>query len=80
MANSEEPMFAGFNLSSGQAILKDIMLLENQIPWLVLEALIKFLPVNVHHFVTEVGDKFFPKEKDSAGWILWFKVFLMMKC
>lgn len=80
MANSDEPMFAGCNLSSGQAILRDMMLLENQIPWLVLDALTGFLPVNVRHFVTEVGDKFFPNEKDSAGWIIRFQVFLMMKC
>ncbi|CAN6170462.1 unnamed protein product [Urochloa humidicola] len=78
MANSEDAMFAGCNLSSGQAILKDMMLLENQIPWLVLDALTEFLFVDVRQFVADIGDKFFPKEKDS-GWMVTFQMYLM-KC
>ncbi|CAN6198187.1 unnamed protein product [Urochloa humidicola] len=79
MANSEDAMFASCNLSSGQAILKDMMLLENQIPWLVLDALTEFLYVDVRRFVADIGDKFFPKEKDS-GWMIRFQMFLMKCC
>ncbi|CAN6208136.1 unnamed protein product [Urochloa humidicola] len=76
MANSEDAMFAGCNLSSGQAILKDMMMLENQIPWMVLDALTEFLSVDVRQFVNEIGEKFFPKEKDS-GWMIRFQMSLM---
>ncbi|CAO2206022.1 unnamed protein product [Urochloa humidicola] len=78
IANSGAPMFAGPNLTSGQAILKDMMLLENQIPWMVLDALTEFLFVDVCQFVDEIGCKFFPKEKDS-GWVTGLKM-LLMKC
>ncbi|GJN12559.1 hypothetical protein PR202_ga30845 [Eleusine coracana subsp. coracana] len=40
-----------------------MMLLENQIPWLVVEALTEFLPVHVLQFVTDMGEKFFPKNR-----------------
>ncbi|PUZ61506.1 hypothetical protein GQ55_4G281200 [Panicum hallii var. hallii] len=73
--SDDEPMFAGCNLSSGQAILKDMMLLENQIPWLVLDALTEFLPLDVRQFVADVGEKFFPKEK-VTGW-MWIRRFQM---
>ncbi|CAL5037734.1 unnamed protein product [Urochloa decumbens] len=79
MAHSDDAMFAGCNMSSGQAILKDMMMLENQVPWMVLDALTEFLPVDVRHqFVADIGDKFFPKEKDP-GWMAWFQMSLM-KC
>ncbi|CAL5007919.1 unnamed protein product [Urochloa decumbens] len=68
MINSDAPMFfAGPNLPSGEAILKDMMLLENQIPWLVLDALTDFLSVDVRQFVGDIGDTFFPKER--PGWM-----------
>ncbi|KAF0914873.1 hypothetical protein E2562_032793 [Oryza meyeriana var. granulata] len=38
-------------LSTGPCMLRDIMLLENQIPWLVLDALMSFMPVDVHVFL-----------------------------
>jgi hypothetical protein len=47
-------------LSTGPSIQKDIFLLENQIPWLVLEALTEFMAVNVHRFVDDMGAKFLP--------------------
>uniref|UniRef100_A0A0E0LQS1 Uncharacterized protein n=1 Tax=Oryza punctata TaxID=4537 RepID=A0A0E0LQS1_ORYPU len=61
----------GSALSSDHSILKDVMLLENQIPWLVLDTLMEFLGVNVdvRSFVAGLGDKFFPKKKkDKGGW------------
>ncbi|CAO2176162.1 unnamed protein product [Urochloa humidicola] len=74
MANRDALMFAGGNLSSGQAVLKDMMLLENQIPWLVLEALAEFSSIDVLRFVDEMGERFFPKE--GPGRIE--RMFLMM--
>ncbi|KAF8672464.1 hypothetical protein HU200_049677 [Digitaria exilis] len=47
-------------LSTGPSIQKDIFLLENQIPWLVLDALAEFMSVDVLGFVTGMGDKFLP--------------------
>jgi hypothetical protein len=46
-------------LSTGPSIQKDIFLLENQIPWLVLEVLTEFMSVDVHRFVAGIGEKFF---------------------
>ncbi|XP_040382639.1 UPF0481 protein At3g47200-like [Oryza brachyantha] len=66
MAGSKDRM-----LSSEYGILKDMMLLENQIPWLVLETLMKFHDVDVDGFVAEVGDSFFPREEGEGccSWI-----------
>ncbi|KAF8722603.1 hypothetical protein HU200_022438 [Digitaria exilis] len=47
-------------LSTGPSIQKDIFLLENQIPWLVLDALAEFMSVDVLGFVTGMGDEFLP--------------------
>ncbi|CAD6246482.1 unnamed protein product [Miscanthus lutarioriparius] len=47
-------------LSTGPSIQKDIFLLENQIPWLVLDALAEFMFVDVRGFVAGMGDKFLP--------------------
>ena len=47
-------------LSTGPSIQKDIFLLENQIPWLVLDALAEFMFVDVRGFVVGMGDKFLP--------------------
>jgi hypothetical protein len=45
MFKGNEPPIVGRFMSSGPSILKDIFLLENQIPWLVLEALAEFVPM-----------------------------------
>ncbi|KAL6861753.1 hypothetical protein ACP4OV_017453 [Aristida adscensionis] len=60
MANSDAPLFR----SSGTAILRDMMLLENQLPWLVLEALMASasVEVDVHGFVARMAEKLFPKK------------------
>ncbi|PUZ49938.1 hypothetical protein GQ55_6G019500 [Panicum hallii var. hallii] len=50
-------------LSTGPSIQKDIFLLENQIPWLVLEALTEFMSVDVRRFVDGMGAKFLPAGK-----------------
>ncbi|KAL6605886.1 hypothetical protein ACP70R_041539 [Stipagrostis hirtigluma subsp. patula] len=68
MSNGDAPLFAGCTLSSGPAILRDMMLLENQLPWLVLEALTGFMSVDVHGFVADMGEKFFPK-KNAPRWM-----------
>ncbi|CAL5004343.1 unnamed protein product [Urochloa decumbens] len=47
-------------LSTGPSIQKDIFLLENQIPWLVLQALIEFFPVDVRGFIEGMGVEFLP--------------------
>lgn len=54
-------------LSMGPCMLRDILLLENQLPWLVLEALLAFKHVNVQEFLVgtvrefmDVSDR--PKE------------------
>jgi len=45
-------------MSMGTSIQKDIFLLENQIPWLVLDALAGFVPVDVRRFVYRMRGKF----------------------
>ncbi|RLN03332.1 hypothetical protein C2845_PM13G01680 [Panicum miliaceum] len=50
-------------LSTGPSIQKDIFLLENQVPWLVLDTLAEFMSVDVHRFVRYMGAKFFPAGK-----------------
>jgi hypothetical protein len=45
-------------MSMGTSIQKDIVLLENQIPWVVLDALAGFVPVDVRRFVYRMGGKF----------------------
>ncbi|RLN03648.1 hypothetical protein C2845_PM13G01670 [Panicum miliaceum] len=47
-------------LSTGPSIHKDIFLLENQIPWLVLEVLTEFMSVDVSRFVHDMELKFLP--------------------
>ncbi|KAG2576421.1 hypothetical protein PVAP13_6NG021449 [Panicum virgatum] len=58
--------------STGPSIPKDIFLLENQIPWLVLEALTEFMSVDVHRFVHAMGAhgaEFLPgRAKAEGGW------------
>ncbi|GJN39811.1 hypothetical protein PR202_gb28954 [Eleusine coracana subsp. coracana] len=54
-------------LSTGPTILKDIFLLENQIPWLVLQTLTEFITaVDVRQFVDDMGKNFFPAGKAEA--------------
>ncbi|CAL5004344.1 unnamed protein product [Urochloa decumbens] len=53
-------------LSTGPSIHKDIFLLENQIPWLVLDALMEFVSVDVHGFVKGMGEKFLPGRAKKA--------------
>ncbi|KAL6899434.1 hypothetical protein ACP4OV_006092 [Aristida adscensionis] len=44
IAKYYEPPIAGRILSSSHSIYKDVFMLENQIPWLVLESLMEFMP------------------------------------
>ncbi|GJN12560.1 hypothetical protein PR202_ga30846 [Eleusine coracana subsp. coracana] len=53
-------------LSTGPTILKDIFLLENQVPWIVLKTLTEFVTaVDVWQFVDDMGKNFFPGKADS---------------
>lgn len=62
----------GSALSFDHSILKDVMLLEKQIPWLVLDTLMDFLRgvnVGLRNFVAYLGHEFFPKPKEyKVGW------------
>ncbi|CAL4996631.1 unnamed protein product [Urochloa decumbens] len=61
MADDAAPVLQNrMTLSTGPSIQKDIFLLENQIPWLVLQALIEFFPVDVLGFVKAMGVEFLP--------------------
>ncbi|TVU04175.1 hypothetical protein EJB05_50268, partial [Eragrostis curvula] len=42
--------------SNDDAIYHDIMLLDNQLPWLVVEAVMRFRPVNMKHFIACLRD------------------------
>ncbi|XP_052164077.1 UPF0481 protein At3g47200-like [Oryza glaberrima] len=70
MMEKRKPLFEGRALSSEYSILKDMMLLENQVPWLVLDTLMEFLPMemeveqNVRRFVADVGDMFLRNNKE----------------
>jgi hypothetical protein len=35
-----------------ESIIRDIFMLENQVPWLVLDALMAFMPANVGEFIS----------------------------
>ncbi|KAL5220275.1 hypothetical protein ABZP36_024988 [Zizania latifolia] len=47
--------------SSMASIQRDMFLLENQIPWLVLEALMKLSTVSVDKFIAKIGATFYIK-------------------
>ncbi|KAL6857195.1 hypothetical protein ACP4OV_018577 [Aristida adscensionis] len=51
MTKSEEPPLLGHTISSWTSILKDIFLLENQIPRLVLRALMELMPESMRYRV-----------------------------
>ncbi|WVZ95326.1 hypothetical protein U9M48_041108 [Paspalum notatum var. saurae] len=55
----DDVLLRGCNISSGPSILKDIFMLENQIPWLVLEDLMEFWPMNVSSMVFDQVAGFF---------------------
>jgi hypothetical protein len=53
--------------SNETAILRDIFMMENQLPWLVLQALMEFRPVMVTEFITQSAGGRFPAQVNSAG-------------
>ncbi|TVU39559.1 hypothetical protein EJB05_12984, partial [Eragrostis curvula] len=46
MSSQEDPMLVGCTLSCGPSFLKDIFLLENQVPWQVLQLLMAEFEIN----------------------------------
>ncbi|KQJ86353.1 hypothetical protein BRADI_4g04890v3 [Brachypodium distachyon] len=52
------PSLRRFFFSNRACIDNDVMLLENQLPWMVLDALRKFSPVKIEDFIAEMGNKF----------------------
>jgi hypothetical protein len=61
VGGGDEPVLQNrTTLSTGPSIQRDIFLLENQIPWLVLEVLTEFMNVDVRSFVTGMDEKFLP--------------------
>ncbi|XP_066351173.1 UPF0481 protein At3g47200-like [Miscanthus floridulus] len=67
VGGGDEPVLQNrMTLSTGPSIQRDIFLLENQIPWLVLVVLTEFMNVDVRRFVSGMQEKFQPgkgKEK-----------------
>ncbi|KAJ1267024.1 hypothetical protein BS78_07G025100 [Paspalum vaginatum] len=57
-------LYACFPLQA--SIQKDIFLLENQIPWLVLDIVTQFMPVDLRQFVDDMGAKFLPGGMEQA--------------
>jgi hypothetical protein len=74
VGGGDEPVLQNrMTLSTGLSIQRDIFLLENQIPWVVLQVLREFMPVDVRRFVAGMQEKFHPgkaKEKDR-WWMHW---------
>ncbi|KAG8046377.1 hypothetical protein GUJ93_ZPchr0008g13354 [Zizania palustris] len=57
--NTAQPQPLESWFSSMASIQRDVFLLENQIPWLVLEALMKLSTVSVDKFIAKIGATFY---------------------
>ncbi|KAL6857190.1 hypothetical protein ACP4OV_018572 [Aristida adscensionis] len=81
MEKHNEPPFAGLAMSCGPSILKDIFLLENQIPWLVLEVLMQFRPMSSWSYLRG-GVWYFLKGEETKlqPWIMRSLHNLLTKC
>ncbi|WVZ93056.1 hypothetical protein U9M48_039071 [Paspalum notatum var. saurae] len=70
-ATNEQPglLYNRMTLSTGPCMLRDIFLLENQLPWLVLEALLTFSTSTSDSFYSFVADmpEFFDITPHSSG-------------
>ncbi|KAL6857194.1 hypothetical protein ACP4OV_018576 [Aristida adscensionis] len=81
MADDDDQLLTGCAHSAGPSFMRDLFLLENQVPWLVLEALMEFLPVGLYGSVAGMvcGDPlFFPRYEKHVlpSWIMR----LLIKC
>jgi hypothetical protein len=77
--SADDPLLRRCAISAGPSFLKDISMLENQIPWLVLEALMEFWPVDVDSFVyAKMMDGFLLRAKGKMvpSWIMRSQRFL----
>ncbi|CAL5008812.1 unnamed protein product [Urochloa decumbens] len=69
--HEEDALTIGCYFSSGPSIYKDIHMLENQIPWLVLESLMEFRPVDAVNWIdNDVAYFFYRKETKVRPWRL----------
>ncbi|CAL5004356.1 unnamed protein product [Urochloa decumbens] len=68
----DDPLLQWCNQSSGPSLTKDIFLLENQIPWLVLDALMELTKKDVRQFVKEKGAFVLsPTTENNRWWMQW---------
>ncbi|XP_066351165.1 putative UPF0481 protein At3g02645 [Miscanthus floridulus] len=76
-SGDDDPLLKGCAISAGPSFLKDISMLENQIPWLVLEVLMEFWPVDMDSLVY-LATRFLlcVKEKMVPSWIMRSQRFL----
>ncbi|KAL6857198.1 hypothetical protein ACP4OV_018580 [Aristida adscensionis] len=74
MTDDDEPPIVGCLHSSGTNIYKDIFMLENQIPWLVIEALMEFRPVDlVNDWLIPLARQYFLESQEATLWSTWFQ-------
>ncbi|KAF8662874.1 hypothetical protein HU200_055454 [Digitaria exilis] len=63
MGGGTDPMLQ--KLMSPSGIKKDIFMIENQIPYLVLKALMEFVSFDVHGFIATMGTEVFPNNHNK---------------
>ncbi|KAL5231283.1 hypothetical protein ABZP36_030059 [Zizania latifolia] len=74
------PLESWFSITSN--ICRDIFLLENQIPWLVLQALMEFRPVLVDKFIANMASTFYMdlNLQDGSSITKWAHLLDLLRC